>query len=157
MAYITPTIRTDGDLINDSIWNADVVNNIIALEAIYGSDGVIGANIDGADYKLSGFSGNANAQTGTTYTLLAGDNGKIVTLNNASSITLTVGSALPAGFNCLIIQLGAGQVTVVAGGTGNIRNFDSQYALAGQYAMGSIFIISNAGTAPEVLFGGRTD
>jgi hypothetical protein len=78
-----------------------------------------------------------NAQTGTTYTLVAGDNGKIITLNNASAITLTVPSTLPTGFNCTIIQLGAGQVTVTASGV-TIQNRQSHTKLAGQYAMATL-------------------
>jgi hypothetical protein len=58
-----------------------------------------------------------NAQSGTTYTLVTGDAQKIVTLSNASSITLTVASnatqALPVGTQVTISQYGAGQVTVV--------------------------------------------
>jgi hypothetical protein len=58
-----------------------------------------------------------NAQTGTTYTLVAGDAQKLVTLSNASPITLTVASnatqALPVGTQITISQFGAGQVTVV--------------------------------------------
>ncbi len=78
-----------------------------------------------------------NAQTGTTYTLVAGDNGKIITLNNAAAITLTVPSTLPTGFNCTIIQLGAGQVTVTASGV-TIQNRQSHTKLAGQYAMATL-------------------
>jgi hypothetical protein len=62
-----------------------------------------------------------NAQTGTTYTLVAGDKNKLVTLNNASPITLTVptNASVPyaTGSQINIQQLGAGQVTV-AGDTG---------------------------------------
>lgn len=113
-------------------------------------------NLVGNQGTLYNFKGSINAQTGTTYTTQASDNGKIITLNNASAITLTVHSSAPAGFNCLIIQKGAGQVTVAAGGTGNVRNADGHTKLKGQYAMGSIFVESNAGTAPEVYFGGNT-
>ncbi len=69
-----------------------------------------------ASSTLSGFSATMNSQTGTSYTLLASDNGKIITFNNASPITLSVPS-LFAGFNCMIIQLGAGQVTLSGSGT----------------------------------------
>ena len=89
---------------------------------------------------LSGYVGDINDQTGTTYILQSSDRGKIVTLNNASDITLTVpaGSGLGAGFNCTIMQLGVGQVTVVGSGT-TINNFDGHTKLAGQWAMGVIF------------------
>ena len=60
-----------------------------------------------------------NAQTGTSYSLVAGDVGKLVTLTNASAITLTVpsGLGLSNGTRIDLAQLGAGQVTVAASGT----------------------------------------
>jgi hypothetical protein len=66
-----------------------------------------------------------NAQSGTTYTLVLGDAGKIVEVGNASAITLTVptnaGVAYPVGTQITILQTGAGQITVTgpAGGTLN--------------------------------------
>ena len=57
-----------------------------------------------------------NAQTGTTYTLVAGDLGKLVTLSNASPITLTVPPSVFATGNIINIQqIGAGQVTFAQG------------------------------------------
>jgi hypothetical protein len=66
-----------------------------------------------------------NSQSGTTYTLVLGDAGKIVEINNASAITLTVptnaGVAYPVGTQITILQTGAGQITVTgpSGGTLN--------------------------------------
>jgi hypothetical protein len=57
-----------------------------------------------------------NAQTGTSYTLVASDQDKLVTLSNASPITLTVPpSVFSAGQSINIQQIGAGQVTLAAG------------------------------------------
>ncbi|CAB4159673.1 hypothetical protein UFOVP716_27 [uncultured Caudovirales phage] len=57
-----------------------------------------------------------NAQTGTTYTLVAADLGKIVTLSNASGITLTVPPSVFTTGNIINIQqIGAGQVTLAQG------------------------------------------
>jgi len=57
-----------------------------------------------------------NAQTGTTYTLVSGDLNDLVTLNNASAITLTVPpSVFSANDVVNIAQLGAGQVTLAQG------------------------------------------
>lgn len=62
-----------------------------------------------------------NAQTGTTYTTVLTDNGRLVTLNNAAAITLTVplnsSVAYATGAVINIQQIGAGQVTV-AGASG---------------------------------------
>lgn len=57
-----------------------------------------------------------NAQTGTTYTTVLADNGKLVTLSNASSIAVTIplnsSVTYPVGAQITMGQIGAGQVTV---------------------------------------------
>lgn len=78
-----------------------------------------------------------NLQTGTTYTLQASDNGGGVRLTNGSAITLTVPSGLGAGFNCLIAQYGAGQVTVSGSGA-TVNSRGGATKLNGQYAVGSL-------------------
>ena len=61
-----------------------------------------------------------NAQTGTTYTLAATDFTKLVTLSNASPVTVTVplesSVAWVAGTQLRLMNLGAGVVTVVGAG-----------------------------------------
>lgn len=118
-----------------------------SLVKIY-SDG----HMDFEGGEVSNNSASLNSQTGTTYTLQSSDNGKVVVLTNASAIALTVADALPAGFHCVIIQGGAGQVTVSGQSTMNIRNRQSHTKLAGQYAMGSLFIIASN----ECILGGDT-
>jgi hypothetical protein len=60
-----------------------------------------------------------DAQTGTSYTLLSTDAGKVVTMTNASASTLTVppNSSVPFPVGTVIegAQLGAGQVTLTPG------------------------------------------
>jgi hypothetical protein len=59
-----------------------------------------------------------NAQTGTTYTLVAGDLNKLVTLSNAGTITLTVPNGIfTTGQQINIQQLGAGTVQIRNDGT----------------------------------------
>jgi hypothetical protein len=57
-----------------------------------------------------------NVQTGTTYTLAASDNGKLVALNNGSAIAVTIplnsSVALPVGAAIMIAQFDNGKVTV---------------------------------------------
>lgn len=66
-----------------------------------------------------------NAQTGTTYTLVAADAGKLVTLSNAAAITLTLpqdsDATIAIGTYVDLYALGAGQVTVVAGTGATLR------------------------------------
>ena len=88
-----------------------------------------------------------NAQTGTTYTLVAGDLGKIVTLSNASAITLTVPPSVFATGNIINIQqIGVGQVTVSqgagvtitsTGATASAPKLSKQYAAASIICTGS--------------------
>jgi len=91
-----------------------------------GSSGDITGITTGTDSGLSGgvTSGTAtlrlklefDAETGTTYTLVAGNLNQLVTLDNASSITLTVPpSVFSAGDVINIAQIGAGQVTLAQG------------------------------------------
>jgi hypothetical protein len=64
-----------------------------------------------------------NAQTGTTYTTVAGDSGKLVTLSNASAITCTLPpSVYSIGEQINFVQLGAGQVTFAQGSMVTIRS-----------------------------------
>jgi hypothetical protein len=57
-----------------------------------------------------------NAQTVTSYTLIASDATKLVTLTNAAAITLTLPpSVFSTGQQINLAQLGAGQVTFAAG------------------------------------------
>lgn len=56
-----------------------------------------------------------NAQTGTTYTIVSGDRGKLVTLSNASAIAVTLpqaGGTFPAGWYAMLSNIGTGTVTV---------------------------------------------
>jgi len=93
---------------------------------VSGATGDIEGITTGTDSGLSGgvTSGTAvlrlklefDAETGTTYTLLAANLNQLVTLNNASAITLTVPpSVFSAGDVINIAQIGAGQVTVSQG------------------------------------------
>lgn len=83
-----------------------------------------------------------NAQTGTTYTLVAADLGKIVTLSNASGITLTVPPSIFATGNIINIQqIGAGQVTLAQGAGVTITSTGASASapkLRAQYSAASI-------------------
>ncbi len=94
-----------------------------------------------------------NAQTGTTYTLALTDVAKVVSLTNASAITLTIPTnatvAFPTGTQILLYQGGAGQVTV--GGAGvTIRSQGTKLKLNGQYSVGGLLKV---GTDEWVFFG----
>lgn len=77
--------------------------------------------------------GTVNAQTGTSYTILASDKGNTITLSNTSPITLTVPSGLGADFQCRILQISTGQVTVTGSGA-TVNAYSGWTKLAGQHA-----------------------
>jgi hypothetical protein len=83
-----------------------------------------------------------NAQTGTTYTLAVGDAGQLVTLSNASAITLTVptNAAVPfaIGTQITISQTNSGTVTVV-GDTGvTVNSADGDLKLRTQWSAATL-------------------
>ena len=103
-----------------------------------------------ASSTLSGFAANINSiTTGTTYSLAATDNGKIININVSAAFTLTVPSSLPVGFNCTIVQYGAGQITLATSGT-TLKNRSSYTKSAGQF---SIITIINMGSETYITSG----
>jgi len=122
------------------------VANLVAaapVQSVAGRTGTV--TVDAGDLTdgdfggtaILGFDASINDQTGTTYTLLSSDNGKVVVLNNGSAVTVTVPSGLGAGFNCSFIQKGAGQVSFSASGT-TINNRQSHTKINAQYGVASI-------------------
>jgi hypothetical protein len=96
--------------------------------------------------SLSGFGANINTQSGTTYTIDATDNGKVIQTTGASAITITIPSGLPTGFNCTIVQMGAGQITF----SGTYLNRTGFTKSASQY---SVMSILNLGTNNYIVTG----
>jgi hypothetical protein len=80
-----------------------------------------------------------NAQTGTTYTTVLADDGKLVTCDNASPIALTIPPASSVaygiGTQINIMQLGAGTVTITAGAGVTLRSDGSKLKTNAQYAV----------------------
>ena len=120
----------DSDGANNSTYiNVNDNNATITLS------GAVAASVVTADaYRLS--SGGIHAKT-ASYTLVAGDNGKIITMNVATANNLTVPASLDVGFNCTIIQLGAGQTTIVASGT-TLNSYQGYLKISGQHGSASI-------------------
>lgn len=84
-----------------------------------------------------------NAQTGTSYTLVATDKGKMVSLNNASAITLTVPASVFATNDRVdLVQYGAGQVTVAAGGGLTLRSAGSRVKFTERYSAATLWFKS---------------
>lgn len=109
--------------------------------SLIGTNATAGATA--ATSTISGFAANINAQS-ADYTLTADDNSKIITFESTTNIILTVPTLFP-GFNCLVIQLGAGQVTLTSADpvTISISNRNSYIRTAGQHAILTLVAITN--------------
>jgi hypothetical protein len=91
-----------------------------------------------------------------SYTATVNDNRLVIIFNAASAVTLTLPNTLPEGWECGVLQMGAGQVTISVAGSPPISR-GGHTKTAGQYAMASVFVESNAsGTAAVVILGGDT-
>lgn len=87
-----------------------------------------------------------NTQTGTSYTTVLADNGKLVTLSNSSAITVTLPPAssisYPVGAQLSFVQLGAGQVTF-QGGSGVTVNATPGVKLRATYSFATAIQLSS--------------
>ena len=88
-----------------------------------------------------------NAQTGTTYSVVLSDDGKLITCDNASSIALTIvpnsSVAFGIGTQINVMQLGAGTVTITAGAGVTLRSDGSKLKTNAQYAVATCLKIAS--------------
>jgi len=87
-----------------------------------------------------------NAQTGTTYTTVLADDGKLITCDNAASIALTIppnsSVAYGIGTQINVMQLGAGTVTITAGAGVTLNSDGAKLKTNAQYAVATCCKIS---------------
>lgn len=124
----------------NSDWTRSSNNISYTAGNISTSGALTGGNSDTS--SISGFSANITS-VAANYPLAASDNGKVIQSTSATAITITIPSGLPAGFNCTVVQMGAGQITFT--GTyfnrGNFNKTASQYAIVSILHLGSNNII----------------
>ena len=99
----------------------------------------LATRVDEVSYAGNGL----NAQTGTTYTLVAGDAGKTITLSNASPVAVTLPqdstADLPDGAVVTFYNLGAGVVTISQGAGATLQGGP---ITLNQYASASVIKLS---------------
>ena len=131
----------------DFTWVAPTTGDITAVTVTSpitggGTSGSVAIGYDSTAGTTLAF----NAQTGTTYTLVVADAAnKLVQLNNASSITLTVPpSVFSVGNQINVYQRGAGQVTFAQGSGVTIRSTGATSTapkLRAQYSAATVICI----------------
>ena len=83
-----------------------------------------------------------NAQSGTTYTFVLADAGKLVTSDNGSAQTITVppnsGVAFAIGTQIIVQNIGSANATLATAGTPTLNSKDSNKEIDGQYAAATL-------------------
>jgi hypothetical protein len=141
--------NTAKNLLNDTSTEEQRATLGLGTASIYNS-GVFakvngGNNFTGnqsfGDGAINRFSATLNNQTVSNYEILQSDNGKVVTFNhNTSAISLTFNDSLEPGFNCLIVQLGSGQVRI----TDSVQNRYNHTKLVGQYSIATLVKVAES-------------
>jgi hypothetical protein len=151
LEFITPPAGT-GDVIGPA---SSTDNALPRFNGAGGKDLQASGVLVGDDNQISGYRGDLNAQTGTTYTLTAADTGKVVECTNAAAITLTLPATAAVGFCCTVVQGGAGQVTLTPASGATLRNRQTHTRTAGQWAGVTLYVRTNAGgsAAEYVMLG----
>jgi hypothetical protein len=127
----------------DFVWATPNPGDITGVTAGTGlsGGGTSGSVTVSFDYAV-GNQAIESAQT-ATYTLVASDAGKMVTMSVASANNLTVppnsGVAFPVNTRIDLLQLGTGQTTIVAGSGVTIYSSGSKLKLTGQYSGASLW------------------
>ncbi len=106
------------------------------------------------DVDQAGVLTGQDLQTGTSYTLVLADRGKMVEMNNAAANTLTVppnsSVAFPVDTRIDVSQYGAGQTSIAAGAGVTIRSSGGKLKLTGQYSGATLW---KRATNEWVLYG----
>lgn len=114
---------------------------------------VAGTTLSAANLNSAFNALTINAQTGTTYTLALSDAGGMVTLSNASTITLTVPAngtvAFPTGSVVSLLVVSAGAVSIVGAGGVTINGASTTVS---QYE--SVTLMKTATNTWSILRGG---
>ena len=128
MATTTPnfgwTVPTSTDLVKDGATAIETLGDSIDASMVDLKGGTTGQVLSKASNTDMDFSWieqddttlSFNAQTGTTYTLVASDSAKLVTTSNASAVTVTIPPSVFSTGNQINVQsIGVGLTSFAAG------------------------------------------
>jgi hypothetical protein len=128
MATTTPNygwvVPTSTDLVKDGATAIETLGDSIDASFVGlkgGTTGQVLSKTSGTDLAFSWIEQDDttlsfNAQTGTTYTLVASDSAKLVTTSNASAVTVTIPPSVFSSGNQINVQsIGVGLTSFVAG------------------------------------------
>jgi hypothetical protein len=142
----TPSVSIPGNLtVNGNITLGNAATDSITVAGLLTATGGMSASggitFGGTVASNSGYqitSATINGQTGTSYSLTASDNGKIITMSNGATSTVTIIAGLPVGYSTMVIQLGTGQVGFTAASGVTMNAYASGFKISGQHGAASI-------------------
>ena len=117
--------------IGNSTASSGSFTSIVASGNITATGSLTGGN--SSTSNISGFAANV-VSISANYDITSADNGKVIQSTSASAINIAIPTGLPTGFNCTIVQMGAGQITF----TGTYLNRGTFTKSASQYSVVSI-------------------
>lgn len=126
---------------------AALPSNATPLIPVVSGTAGVATTLSRSDHQHPPQSATVNLQTGTTYTLAASDNGKVVEFSNVAGITVTIPNSLVEGFNCLMAQVNTGQVTFVAGASATQRQASSYTKTRARWSEVTMRVRANSGGA----------
>ena len=128
MATTTPnygwSVPTSTDLVKDGATAIETLGDSIDASFVGlkgGTTGQVLSKTSGTDLAFTWIEQDDttlsfNAQTGTTYTLVASDSAKLVTTSNAAAVTVTIPPSVFSAGNTINVQsIGVGLTTFAAG------------------------------------------
>jgi hypothetical protein len=118
-------------------------NNLISgsSNAIFTGSGIYASGVASPSYTTDLSTYNTVSTTG--YVLANTDNGRTVLFTNLSGAVLQVPAGLTPGFNCTLIQLASGQVTLTSGTSVILNSAGSTFKTARQYAVAGLIGVSS--------------
>lgn len=156
---------------NNYRWEANGTNfrlrNVSSGTVVLTADGTTAAltaagaiNCVGADLGagvLTDFRADNTTNANTTITIGSTDTGRIIETTAATAVSVTLSATATVGTSVTVVQAAAGQCTFASTGSGTVRNRQSQFKTAGQWAIVTMYVRTNAGgSAAEWVLGGDT-
>jgi hypothetical protein len=74
----------------------------------------------------------------TSYSVTQADDGKFITVNSGSTVTVTLTSSVSPTFNAMFYQSGSGGILFVAGSNTVLRSRSSSTGSAGRYSLATV-------------------
>lgn len=136
------------------------------LQEWQNSGGTVLANITAAGFLncigadlgagiITDFRADVATNAGTSFTIGSSDTGRIIEATAATAVSVTLSATATAGTTVTVAQAGAGQITFASTGSGVVRNRQSQFKTAGQWAVATAYVRANVGgSAAEWVLAG---